>query len=140
MTKIPVRSTFRRKPKTGRARRVKGIHRLLAAAIALALTAWLSAQTNQPAGNSQPFPVHIQVNAAKATGPLKQIWRFFGADEPNYAYMKDGKPLWSFVVSDEAQEFKIPSTKLSHAMKALEADLHIACTGTPVGLLSEKCN
>ena len=21
----------------------------------------------------------------KSTGPLKQIWRFFGADEPNYA-------------------------------------------------------
>jgi xylan 1,4-beta-xylosidase len=93
MTKIPVHSTFRRKPKTGRALRVKGIHRRLAAAIALALTAWLSAQTNQPAGNSQPFPVHIQVNAAKATGPLKQIWRFFGADEPNYAYMKDGQKL-----------------------------------------------
>jgi hypothetical protein len=50
----------------------------------------------------------------------------------SFAYMKDGKSLWSFVVSDEAQEFKIPSTKLSHAMKAIEADLHIACTGTPV--------
>jgi len=50
----------------------------------------------------------------------------------SFAYMKDGKPLWSFVISDEAQEFKIPSTKLSHAMKAIEADLHIACTGTPV--------
>ncbi len=50
----------------------------------------------------------------------------------SFAYMKDGKPLWSFVVSDEAQEFKVPSTKLSHAMKAIEADLHIACTGTPV--------
>ena len=50
----------------------------------------------------------------------------------SFAYMKDGKPLWSFVISDEAQEFKIPSTKLSHAMKAIEAGLHIACTGTPV--------
>ena len=50
----------------------------------------------------------------------------------SFAYMKDGKPLWSFVISDEAQEFKIPSTKLSHAIKAIEADLHIACTGTPV--------
>lgn len=50
----------------------------------------------------------------------------------SFAYLKDGKPLWSFVVSDEAQEFKVPSTKLSHAMKALEANLHITCTGTPV--------
>jgi SNF2 family DNA or RNA helicase len=50
----------------------------------------------------------------------------------SFAYFKNGKPIWSFIVSDEAQEFKIPSTKLSHAMKAIESDLHIACTGTPV--------
>jgi xylan 1,4-beta-xylosidase len=45
-----------------------------------------------PAGAS-PFPVSIHVDAGKATGPLKQIWRFFGADEPNYAYMTSGKKL-----------------------------------------------
>jgi xylan 1,4-beta-xylosidase len=39
------------------------------------------------------FPVTIQVDAAKPTGPLKRIWRYFGADEPNYAYMKDGQKL-----------------------------------------------
>ena len=39
---------------------------------------------------------------------------------------------WSCVVSDEAQEFKIPSSRISHAMKALETDLHVVCTGTPV--------
>ena len=39
------------------------------------------------------FPVSIRVNADASAGPLKQIWRFFGADEPNYAYMKDGKKL-----------------------------------------------
>ena len=50
----------------------------------------------------------------------------------SFAYMKDGKPLWSFIISDEAQEFKVPSTKISHAMKALKAEMHIACTGTPV--------
>ena len=50
----------------------------------------------------------------------------------SFAYLRDGKPLWSFIVSDEAQEFKVPNTKISHAMKALKADLHIACTGTPV--------
>jgi SNF2 family DNA or RNA helicase len=27
---------------------------------------------------------------------------------------------------------QIPNTKISHAIKAIEADLHIACTGTPV--------
>ncbi len=94
MTKIPVHSTFRWKPKTGRALRAKRIHRLLAAAIAIALTAWVTAQSaNQPAGSSPAFPVHIQVDASKVTAPLKPIWRFFGADEPNYAYMKDGQKL-----------------------------------------------
>lgn len=50
----------------------------------------------------------------------------------SFAYMKDGKPLWSFIISDESQEFKVPNTKISHAMKALKAVMHIACTGTPV--------
>src|SRR5262245_34820926 len=37
--------------------------------------------------------VSIAVRADKPRGELKPIWRFFGADEPNYAYMKDGKKL-----------------------------------------------
>jgi xylan 1,4-beta-xylosidase len=40
-----------------------------------------------------PFPVTIKVDAARPRGELKPIWRFFGADEPNYAYMKDGRKL-----------------------------------------------
>jgi xylan 1,4-beta-xylosidase len=40
-----------------------------------------------------PFPVTIAVDAAKPTGELKPIWRYFGADEPNYAYMRDGSKL-----------------------------------------------
>jgi xylan 1,4-beta-xylosidase len=39
------------------------------------------------------FPVTIRVNAAQSLGDLKPIWRFFGADEPNHAYMRDGKKL-----------------------------------------------
>ena len=39
---------------------------------------------------------------------------------------------WSAVVTDEAQEYKTPSTKVSHALKALTAKFRIACTGTPV--------
>jgi len=50
----------------------------------------------------------------------------------SFAHFEDGKPLWSLIVSDEAQEYKIPSSKISHAMKALKADFQIACTGTPV--------
>ena len=47
-------------------------------------------QADEPA---PPFPVTIQVDAAKPLGALKPIWRFFGADEPNYAYMTDGQKL-----------------------------------------------
>jgi xylan 1,4-beta-xylosidase len=39
------------------------------------------------------FPVAIRVDAARTMGPLRTTWRFFGADEPNYATMKDGQKL-----------------------------------------------
>jgi xylan 1,4-beta-xylosidase len=37
--------------------------------------------------------VAIRVRADQPGGELRPIWRFFGADEPNYAYMKDGEQL-----------------------------------------------
>jgi xylan 1,4-beta-xylosidase len=43
--------------------------------------------------SSTAFPVAISVDAAQSKGEMKPIWRFFGCDEPNYAYMKDGKKL-----------------------------------------------
>jgi xylan 1,4-beta-xylosidase len=39
------------------------------------------------------FPVTIRVDAGRPRGTLAPIWRFFGADEPNYATMKDGRRL-----------------------------------------------
>jgi xylan 1,4-beta-xylosidase len=58
---------------------------------------WAEArQTDQPAaaGQSQgSFPVVMRVDAAKPIGPLRPIWRFFGADEPNYATMRNGRKL-----------------------------------------------
>lgn len=39
------------------------------------------------------FPVRITVDAAVTQGELKPIWRFFGADEPNYATMRNGRKL-----------------------------------------------
>lgn len=44
-------------------------------------------------GAAGDFPVALRVDAAQPLGDLKPIWRFFGADEPNYATMKDGKKL-----------------------------------------------
>jgi xylan 1,4-beta-xylosidase len=45
--------------------------------------------TNLPAA----FPVAIQVHAGQPKGGLTPIWRFFGADEADYAYMPDGEKL-----------------------------------------------
>ena len=39
------------------------------------------------------FPVQITVNTDKEVGPWRQIYRFFGTDEINYTYMKDGQKL-----------------------------------------------
>jgi xylan 1,4-beta-xylosidase len=41
------------------------------------------------------FPVSIRIDASQPGASLKPIWRFFGADEPNYATMKNGKKLIS---------------------------------------------
>src|SRR5262249_12099458 len=41
----------------------------------------------------ETFPVGVRVDATLTKGELRPIWRLFGADEPNYAYMKDGKKL-----------------------------------------------
>jgi xylan 1,4-beta-xylosidase len=37
--------------------------------------------------------VAIRVDASSSLGPLKPITSYFGYDEPNYTYMKDGKKL-----------------------------------------------
>jgi xylan 1,4-beta-xylosidase len=39
--------------------------------------------------------VTIEVDASKALGPLQPVWSYFGYDEPNYTYMKDGQKLLS---------------------------------------------
>ena len=37
--------------------------------------------------------VNVSVDAQAVIGTLPPVWRFFGADEPNYATMKDGRKL-----------------------------------------------
>jgi len=66
----------------------------LFAGLSVVPAAFADTDTNAPAP-SAPFPVTITVDAAKPVGKLTPIWRFFGADEADYAYMKDGKKLLS---------------------------------------------
>jgi xylan 1,4-beta-xylosidase len=61
--------------------------RLIAAGLSLA--ALLA--SGPAAAQASSFEVNLTVDAAKADGPVDPVWRFFGADEPNYATMKDGR-------------------------------------------------
>lgn len=49
----------------------------------------LLAAVSCPAQNA----VTIRVNAAEAVGPFKPIYAYFGYDEPNYTYTKNGRKL-----------------------------------------------
>lgn len=62
------------------------IFRHVALALAVASVTPAAAKSTE---NS--FPVTITVDAGKAEGAVNRAWRFFGADEPNYATMKDGR-------------------------------------------------
>lgn len=37
----------------------------------------------------------IKINTEETLGPMNPIWAWWGYDEPNYTYMKDGKKLLS---------------------------------------------
>jgi hypothetical protein len=63
-----------------------------ASELALLLTP-AAAVVHAQAASAAAFPVSIRVDAAQVRGELKPIYRFFGADEPNYATMKDGRKL-----------------------------------------------
>ena len=43
--------------------------------------------------SAESFPVKVEVDASKPQGELRRIWRFFGADEPNYSAMLNGRKL-----------------------------------------------
>ena len=51
------------------------------------------APTVDSAQGRQAERVVIKVDAAKRIGPMKPVWAWFGYDEPNYTYMKDGQKL-----------------------------------------------
>lgn len=48
---------------------------------------------------SQTETISIQVDLTKEKGPMTPVWAWFGYDEPNYTYMKDGKKLLSEIAA-----------------------------------------
>ena len=45
--------------------------------------------------SAQTTPIRIDIDANEELGPMNPIWAWWGYDEPNYTYMKDGKKLLS---------------------------------------------
>ena len=67
-------------------------NKTLAPALALLFVATARAAPPQETVGTN-FPVRITVDATRSKGELTPIWRFFGADEPNYATMPNGEKL-----------------------------------------------
>eukprot|EP01035_Chromulina_nebulosa_P065381 gene65381-89434_t len=66
--------------------------RKLLAALSAALAIWQMTPNNLMA-QSQATPVEIKVSLDKTVGDMYPMWAWFGYDEPNYTYMKDGVKL-----------------------------------------------
>src|ERR1700751_6109947 len=47
----------------------------------------------------QKADLTIRVDISKKKGPMSPAWAWFGYDEPNYTYMKDGKKLLSEIAA-----------------------------------------
>jgi xylan 1,4-beta-xylosidase len=63
--------------------------------VGLLAASWLLAIADFSSAYAQPTPapVAITVDVAKPLGPMQPLWAYFGYDEPNYTYMKDGQKL-----------------------------------------------
>ena len=66
---------------------------LVALALVVALDNRAGVATNTQSPPRSADRVSIRVDAAKPVGPMKPVWAWFGYDEPNYTYMKDGQKL-----------------------------------------------
>ena len=56
--------------------------------------------------------VDIRVDLAQEMGPLDPIWAWWGYDEPNYTYMRDGKKL----LTEIAQLSRVPVYVRAHSL------------------------
>jgi len=56
--------------------------------------------------------VAIQVHLDQPQGPMTPIWAWFGYDEPNYTYMKDGQKL----LTEISQLSKVPVYVRTHSL------------------------
>jgi len=78
----------------------------------LLLLAAQSVAMSVPVFAQEQTPVSIQVDLSKTKAPMKPIWAWFGYDEPNYTYMKDGKKL----LTEISQLSKVPVYVRVHSL------------------------
>lgn len=64
------------------------------------------------AQTAAPAVTTIQVDLSQNKGPLKPIWAWFGYDEPNYTYMKDGQKL----LTEISQLSRVPVYGRAHSL------------------------
>ena len=73
-----------------------GPGRLTGLAVLLLCLPWCmtaAVAATSPVPSAPSFPVTVRVDAAKPIAPLAPVWRFFGADEPNYGTRPEGERL-----------------------------------------------
>ena len=63
--------------------------------VVIALLAAMSWIAGSISSRTQSDDVAIHVDARDVIATMTPIWAWFGYDEPNYTYMKDGKKLLS---------------------------------------------
>jgi xylan 1,4-beta-xylosidase len=66
----------------------------------------------RPCFSQSQIPVTIQVDLQKEKGEAKPIWAWFGYDEPNYTYMKDGQKL----LTEISRLSKVPVYVRTHSL------------------------
>ncbi|WP_420149738.1 GH39 family glycosyl hydrolase [Spirosoma sp.] len=80
--------------------------------VSLCFTTFGGINTPGWAQTDRPKPVTIEVDLATEKGPLKPIWAWFGYDEPNYTYMKDGQKL----LTEISKLSKVPVNVRAHSL------------------------
>ena len=66
---------------------------LMVSGIIIFIVCFSLSQTKAQSANTSSKSVLINVDLNKSIGPMYPAWAWFGYDEPNYTYMKDGKKL-----------------------------------------------
>jgi hypothetical protein len=93
---------------------------------------WLRAESDSPGRETEIGRPILDLDRLQRYRVVITNYETITNYQHSFAYLHRGKPLWSAIVTDEAQEYKTPNTRISHAIKALKADFGIASTGTPV--------